>query len=223
MGAVSDAIARSARDVRRRDPHQRTRRADAGPRRRRGRRGAGERRGARTRRSSSPRSTRRSRSSTRSTRHELPADFVRDIESWKTRSGVVKINLALGELPDFTADPGTQPAGAPHRVGRDGASVEYIERAFQDAREGRPALRAVHRRRDPDDARQDAGARGRAHHVDVHAVGPARVGRRAAPRRARGVRRPHDRLLRRAGAELQGARSCTATSSGRTRWSRSTA
>ena len=30
-----------------------------------------------------------------------------DIEHWKTRSGVVKINLALAELPDFTADPGT--------------------------------------------------------------------------------------------------------------------
>jgi phytoene dehydrogenase-like protein len=38
-------------------------------------------------------------------RHELPDDFVTDIEHWKTRSGVVKINLALGELPNFTADP----------------------------------------------------------------------------------------------------------------------
>jgi len=41
-------------------------------------------------------------------RAELPADFVTDIERWKSRSGVVKINLALGELPDFTADPGTE-------------------------------------------------------------------------------------------------------------------
>src|ERR1700733_11861855 len=40
-------------------------------------------------------------------RENLPADFVSDIEHWKTRSGVVKINLALGELPDFTANPGT--------------------------------------------------------------------------------------------------------------------
>jgi hypothetical protein len=37
----------------------------------------------------------------------LPPDFASDIEHWKTRSGVVKINLALGELPDFIADPGT--------------------------------------------------------------------------------------------------------------------
>src|ERR1700760_2886847 len=40
-------------------------------------------------------------------RENLPDDFVTDIEHWKTRSGVVKINLALGELPDFTANPGT--------------------------------------------------------------------------------------------------------------------
>src|ERR1700752_2571748 len=38
-------------------------------------------------------------------RAELPDDFVAGIEHWKTRSGVVKINLALGELPNFTADP----------------------------------------------------------------------------------------------------------------------
>src|SRR6266496_3606637 len=34
-------------------------------------------------------------------RRELPDDFLTDIERWKSRSGVVKINLALSELPDF--------------------------------------------------------------------------------------------------------------------------
>jgi phytoene dehydrogenase-like protein len=74
-------------------------------------------------------------------RENLPDDFVRDIEHWKTRSGVVKINLALAELPDFTADPGTQLAE--HHTGsvEMAPSMEYIERAFQDAREGRPAAR----------------------------------------------------------------------------------
>ena len=38
-------------------------------------------------------------------RAELPDDFVSDIEHWKTRSGVVKINVALSELPSFTANP----------------------------------------------------------------------------------------------------------------------
>ncbi len=74
-------------------------------------------------------------------RENLPDDFVSDIEHWKSRSGVVKINLALGELPDFTADPGT--GLQEHHTGsvEMAPTVEYIERAFQDAREGRPALR----------------------------------------------------------------------------------
>jgi phytoene dehydrogenase-like protein len=71
----------------------------------------------------------------------LPADFVRDIRHWKTRSGVVKINLALAELPDFTADPGSDLQE--HHTGsvEMAPSMEYIERAFTDAREGRPAAR----------------------------------------------------------------------------------
>ncbi|MGH9291882.1 MAG: phytoene desaturase family protein [Acidimicrobiales bacterium] len=73
-------------------------------------------------------------------RSELPEDFVRDIENWKTRSGVVKINLALGELPSFTADPGTDQQ--PHHTGsvEMAPSMEFMERAFLDAREGRPAV-----------------------------------------------------------------------------------
>jgi phytoene dehydrogenase-like protein len=72
---------------------------------------------------------------------ELPDDFVQDIERWKTRSGVVKINLALSELPNFTADPGTELAE--HHTGsvEMAPSIEYMERAFQDAREGRAAER----------------------------------------------------------------------------------
>ena len=74
-------------------------------------------------------------------RDELPSDFVRDIEHWKSRSGVVKVNLALSELPNFSADPGTNLQE--HHTGsvEMAPSVEYIERAFQDAREGRPAAR----------------------------------------------------------------------------------
>ncbi len=74
-------------------------------------------------------------------RRELPPNFVRDIANWKTRSGVVKINVAISELPDFMADPGTNPQD--HHTG----SVElcfsaaYAERAFQDAKEGRGAER----------------------------------------------------------------------------------
>lgn len=66
-------------------------------------------------------------------RAELPPEFVRDIEGWKTRSGVVKINVAISELPDFIADPGKNLQD--HHTG----SVElcfsprYAEEAFQDS------------------------------------------------------------------------------------------
>ncbi|HEU4487833.1 MAG TPA: NAD(P)/FAD-dependent oxidoreductase, partial [Actinomycetota bacterium] len=66
-------------------------------------------------------------------RAALPSDFVSDIEHWKTRSGVVKINLALSELPEFVADPGPDPrvhGGAIELA----PSVDYLEKAFQDAR-----------------------------------------------------------------------------------------
>ena len=72
-------------------------------------------------------------------RSALPESFVADIERWKTRSGVVKINLALAELPDFTANPGSELAE--HHTGsvEMAPTMEFIERAFQDAREGRAA------------------------------------------------------------------------------------
>jgi phytoene dehydrogenase-like protein len=66
-------------------------------------------------------------------RHELPADFVWDIERWKTRSGVVKINVAISELPDFKAQPGKDQQD--HHTGSVELcfSSDYAEQAFQDA------------------------------------------------------------------------------------------
>jgi phytoene dehydrogenase-like protein len=66
-------------------------------------------------------------------RDALPAEFVRDIERYKTRSGTVKINAALSELPDFKFAPGTQLQR--HHTGSINLcfSPRYIERAFQDA------------------------------------------------------------------------------------------
>jgi len=70
-------------------------------------------------------------------RSELPTDFVIDIERWKSRSGVVKINLALSELPNFKANPGTNPQD--HHSGSIELclSTQYAETAFQDAKNGR--------------------------------------------------------------------------------------
>src|SRR5215211_1334237 len=72
-------------------------------------------------------------------REELPGEFVGSIERWSSRSGVVKINLALSELPDFTADPGRgEHLGGAVELAH---SIDYIEEAFQDARRGTPARR----------------------------------------------------------------------------------
>jgi phytoene dehydrogenase-like protein len=72
-------------------------------------------------------------------RTELPADFVWDIERWKTRSGVVKVNVALSELPDFIAKPGKNQQD--HHTGSVELcfSTQYAERAFQDAHIDRKA------------------------------------------------------------------------------------
>ncbi len=69
----------------------------------------------------------------------LPDEFVRDIERWRSRSGVVKINLAIDRLPSFTADP--TDGLAEHHTGsvEMAPTMEFIERAFLDAREGRAA------------------------------------------------------------------------------------
>jgi phytoene dehydrogenase-like protein len=68
---------------------------------------------------------------------ELPDEFGAAIRRYRSRSGTVKINLAIGELPDFAALPGREP-GPQHRAAFEVCpSVAYLERAFDDAKEGR--------------------------------------------------------------------------------------
>ena len=131
-------------------------------------------------------------------------DFVSDIEHWKTRSGVVKINLALAELPDFTADPGTNLQE--HHTGsvEMAPTMEYIERAFQDAREGRPAQRPFSDGVIPTAFDKTLSPEG-THIMSLFTQWvPADWSERAAHRGTRGLRRPDDRLLQRAGAQPQG-------------------
>ncbi|MGZ4147124.1 MAG: phytoene desaturase family protein [Actinomycetota bacterium] len=71
-------------------------------------------------------------------RAQLPPEFVEDVEHWSSRSGVVKVNLAISKLPRV--------AGAPDWTDFSGGfeiahSVEYLETAFEEARHGRPATR----------------------------------------------------------------------------------
>ncbi len=71
-------------------------------------------------------------------RTELPDDFVGWIERWKTRSGTVKVNLALDRLPTFTSHPDVSPDVHGGTIVM-APSLDAVERAFQDAVGGRAA------------------------------------------------------------------------------------
>jgi phytoene dehydrogenase-like protein len=73
-------------------------------------------------------------------RDQLPEVFVADIERWNTRSGTVKVNVAVDRLPEFTAKPGFDPEvhGGTIVLAR---SLDEVEAAFQDAVVGRGAAR----------------------------------------------------------------------------------
>jgi len=67
---------------------------------------------------------------------DLPAEFVADIRNWRSRSGTVKINLAVDRAPVFTA----RPEHTDFTGGMELAhSIAYLEKAFEEARAGRPA------------------------------------------------------------------------------------
>jgi phytoene dehydrogenase-like protein len=69
---------------------------------------------------------------------ELPSDFVSDIRGWRSRSGTVKINLALDRLPVFSAHPDPDPSVYGGTIVL-AESLDDIETAFQQAVSGRPA------------------------------------------------------------------------------------
>jgi phytoene dehydrogenase-like protein len=71
-------------------------------------------------------------------RAELPEEFVADIDRWKTRSGTVKVNLAVDRLPEFAARPGFDPQVHGGTIVL-AESLDDTEAAFQDAATGRPS------------------------------------------------------------------------------------
>jgi phytoene dehydrogenase-like protein len=67
----------------------------------------------------------------------LPDDVVRDVERFRTRSGSVKVNVALSELPVF---PSWDQDGDLHTgLAAISPSIEFLERAFDDAKYGKPS------------------------------------------------------------------------------------
>ena len=74
---------------------------------------------------------------------ELPPEFLAAVERISYASASLKINVALAELPDFRACPGVGP-GPQHRgTIHICPDLDYIERAYDDAKYGRPSARPV--------------------------------------------------------------------------------
>jgi phytoene dehydrogenase-like protein len=73
-------------------------------------------------------------------RSALDADFVHDIENFKIQGSSIKMNLALSELPNWKCIPGQDPK-APHQQAmfEIAPSLEYLERAYDDMKYGRPS------------------------------------------------------------------------------------
>ncbi len=69
---------------------------------------------------------------------DLDADFLHAIRKFRSEGTSLKMNLALSGLPEFKALPGSP--GPQHRATMHICpSVEYIERAWDDAKYGRPS------------------------------------------------------------------------------------
>lgn len=75
----------------------------------------------------------------------LPARFDAAVKRIDYASASVKINLAVSELPDFSALPNTSSEPGPQHRGtiHIGATPDYIERAYEDARRGQSSERPV--------------------------------------------------------------------------------
>ncbi|MFB3737819.1 MAG: phytoene desaturase family protein [Candidatus Velamenicoccus archaeovorus] len=71
-------------------------------------------------------------------RADLPPGFVHDIEHWSSRSGVVKINLAVSKLPTLAGRPDWTDFSGGFEIA---PSIEELETAFEEARHGIPATR----------------------------------------------------------------------------------
>ncbi|MER8836875.1 NAD(P)/FAD-dependent oxidoreductase [Mesorhizobium sp. M0909] len=67
----------------------------------------------------------------------LDSEFIRQIESWRCRSGTFRMNVALSELPSFDGldniDNSVEPLNGGIHIC---SSLDYLERAYDDAKRG---------------------------------------------------------------------------------------
>jgi phytoene dehydrogenase-like protein len=69
----------------------------------------------------------------------FPAEVVEDMRRYRTRGGSVKVNCVLSELPRFANVPEDQAQQLLHTSLAIAPSIDYLERAWQDATRGKPA------------------------------------------------------------------------------------
>jgi phytoene dehydrogenase-like protein len=67
---------------------------------------------------------------------KLPAEFVRDIETYRTFSAAFKINIACEALPKYTAFDAQACGFAYPTYAHLGPTIEYLEQAYDDAKYG---------------------------------------------------------------------------------------
>ncbi len=74
----------------------------------------------------------------------LPEDFTQAIREFSMQGSSIKVNAALSELPNWTCMPGTD-ASAPHQgaMFEIGPGIEYLERAYDDLKYGRPSQKPM--------------------------------------------------------------------------------
>jgi len=74
---------------------------------------------------------------------ELPEDFLRAVARIDYASASAKINLALAEPPQFTCAPSSGIAPHHHGTMHISPTLDYLERAYDDAKYGRPSEEPV--------------------------------------------------------------------------------
>ena len=74
---------------------------------------------------------------------ELPADFAKAVSGIDYGSASMKINLALAEPPQFTCLPSAGVGPHHHGTMHIGPTMDYLERAYDDAKYGRPSAEPI--------------------------------------------------------------------------------
>jgi phytoene dehydrogenase-like protein len=69
-------------------------------------------------------------------RSALDSDFVRHIEGWRCRSGTFRMNVALSELPEASGMPNSESTRHLRGSVYVSPSLDYLERAYDDAKVG---------------------------------------------------------------------------------------